>query len=347
MNFENNNKFLLDYANIDAGVGHSMGLFNSFIKIAIYNHLIPTYSEKQLKKSNNADFKFILKKNIKPWLGKGLAETHNIGNSMNDFFMLGKNEVSREKVESLIRRRKIKVIELPAPISPDKSIDDSEKYSEINNIISYYKDENNIAFVLPKGRKDGDCEYLSSRSWFLNKYKAARKLNPIESYFDTSKINVAIHIRRGDLLPGRGFSHLASRMLPDTWYASIINQLYELFGNKISVHIYSEGKNKKYFNELGIESNWNYCDMIDYPVDLFQHIDEPWYLDLEHMINADILVTAKSGFSHLAAVFNEKGIKLTIPMWHSFEGCTNILSVSDQNPSFDTKILKEFFINRI
>lgn len=339
------NKYLIDYANIDAGVGHSMGLFNSFIKISLYNDLIPTYSIHQLKKSNRTDINFILKKILKPLLRRGIAETHNIGSSMNDFFMFGNNEISREEIEIQIqkKKKKIKVIQLPNPFSPEKNIPDSEKYFEINNIINFYKNEDNIAFILSKERKDGDCEYSFTRNWFLNKYKLARTINPIKSYFNNSKINIAIHIRRGDLLPGRSFSHLASRMLPDEWYATIINQLYELLGEKIAVHIYSEGKNKSYLNELGIQNNWKNYEKIKYQIDIFQHIDEPWYLDLEHMINADILVTAKSGFSHLAAIFNEKGVKLTTPMWHSFNGCTNVIDVDEQTANFDTKTLQSFF----
>lgn len=348
MNQENNkiNKYLIDYANIDAGVGHSMGLFNSFIKISLYNDLIPTYSIHQLKKSNKTDISFILKKIIKPLLRKGVAETHNIGNGMHNFFMFGIGEISREEIELQIKKKKIRAVQLPNPLSPEKNIPDSEKYHEINKVINSYKDENNIAFILSNDRKDGDCEYFFTRNWFLNKYKSARAINPIKNYFNTSKINVAIHIRRGDLLPGRSFAQLASRMLPDEWYAKIINQLYELFGEKIAVHIYSEGKNKNYLNEIGIQNNWKNYKKIKYKIDIFQHIDEPWYLDLEHMINADILVTAKSGFSHLAAVFNEKGIKLTVPMWHSFNGCTNIINVDEETANFDTKTLQSFFLTK-
>lgn len=100
------NKYLIDYANIDAGVGHSMGLFNSFIKISLYNDLIPTYSIHQLKKSNRTDINFILKKILKPLLRRGIAETHNIGSSMNDFFMFGNNEISREEIEIQIQKKK-------------------------------------------------------------------------------------------------------------------------------------------------------------------------------------------------------------------------------------------------
>ena len=45
------NRFLIDYDNPDAGIGHSMGFVNRGIKIAMRNQLQFAYAEEQLRKT--------------------------------------------------------------------------------------------------------------------------------------------------------------------------------------------------------------------------------------------------------------------------------------------------------
>ena len=51
-----NNRYILDYDNPDAGIGHSMGIINRALKIAARNNLQFAFSESQLTKSNNKSF---------------------------------------------------------------------------------------------------------------------------------------------------------------------------------------------------------------------------------------------------------------------------------------------------
>ena len=322
-----NNRYILDYDNPDAGIGHSMGIINRALKIAARNNLQFAFSESQLTKSHNKSFKWNLKQVLRTLRGKRSDETHNIGNDLNLMLNPKAFLTSREEVERQIRQGKIRLIELPAfeIHIPSNEQDDELIYRDVDKFIQN-NPEPNIAFKIQKNRF-GDYEYASTRNWFLNAYSNARSVYPIPLIFDPQKVNVAVHIRRGDLLPGRQFSDLSSRMLPDAWYQEVLNAIPSNLSKTIAIHIFSEGKDGKYFSENGTFFSWE-TYFQDARHEIIEHIDSSFIETFHHLLNADILIGSKSGMSHLAGMLS-KATKIMPKMWHSYRGATQLLEVSD------------------
>lgn len=126
------------------------------------------------------------------------------------------------------------------------------------------------------------------------KYWNRRLTDPVVSYFNPDKLNVAIHIRRGsDVNPG-GIAHY-SRYTPDSYYLAIIENLKRHMPN-LDVHIYSEGGLELFSEFLKLKDVYVHsCLKQDYP-NLF--------ITFHHMITSDILVNASSEFSYFTSYMN-------------------------------------------
>lgn len=320
------NRFLLDYDNPDAGIGHSMGIINRALKIAQRNQLEFAYSESQLSKSHTQSFKWRLKQTLRQLRGRKANETHNIGNDLNVMLNPMALLPSREEIEKRIREGEIKLIELP-PFEihiPSNEQKDDAIYQSLDQFIQSHPGPN-IAFKISNNRF-GDYEYASTREWFLNAYSKARERHPIHLSYDVNKLNIAVHIRRGDLLPGRQFSDLSSRMLPDAWYLEILNMILQNTQKPLAIHIFSEGKDGAYHSENGTVFSWkNYFQTT--PHEIHEHIDSDFMSSFHHLLFTDLLIGSKSGMSHLAGMLN-KQYKIMPTMWHSYRGSNQLLEVS-------------------
>ena len=157
------NRFLLDYDNPDAGIGHSMGIINQAIKIADRNQLQFAYSESQLAKSHHTSFKWNLKQRLRKLRGKGTDETHNIGNHLNEMFNPKVLLSSREKVEKRIQRTEIRLIDLPIfeIHIPSNEQDDEAIYQAVDQFIQSHPEPNTAFRVRKNGF--GAYEYASTR----------------------------------------------------------------------------------------------------------------------------------------------------------------------------------------
>jgi hypothetical protein len=332
-----NNRFLIDYDNPDAGIGHSMGIMNRAIKIAARNNLQFAYSEKQLQKSHKQSFSWKLKQSLRKLRGRRANETHNIGDDLNRMLEPKKILTSREDLERKIRRGEVKVIELPAfeIHIPTNDQEDDEIYKAVDAFILQHPGQN-IAFKISNNRF-GDYEYGSSRDWFMKAYIQAREHLAIPLIFDPKKINIAVHIRRGDLLPGRQFSDLSSRMLPDAWYLEILNTILNHLPRSVVIHIYSEGKDGQYRSETGAPFSWKE-HFQNTTHEVHEHIDSDFMSTFHHLLHADILIGSKSGMSHLAGMLGDQ-VKLMPQMWHSYRGTTKLLELPSSQTEIDRQAL--------
>ena len=334
-------RFLIDYDNPDAGIGHSMGIINRAIKVASRNQLQFVYSESQLKKSHSRSLKWNVKQFLRRLRGKKAYETHNIGNALNLMLDLKHFLPSREDLETKIRQGRIKILELPRlqVDIPSNEQNDDEIYQEIDRFIQNNPDTN-IAFKISRNLS-GDYEYASTRAWFLNAYSRAREPYPIPLLFNPNQLNIALHIRRGDLLPGRQFSDLSSRMLPDSWYLEILNAILNHLSKSVAIHIYSEGKDGQYHSETGSPFSWKE-HFQNSGHEVHEHIDSDFMGTFHHLLYADVLIGSKSGMSHLAGMLGNQ-IKLMPQMWHSYRGATKLLEL----PGSQTEIDRQALANHI
>ncbi len=320
------NRFLLDYDNPDAGIGHSMGIINRAVKIASRHQLQFVYSESQLIKSHSKSLKWNIQQLMRLLRGKNVYETHNIGNDLNLMLNIKQLLPSREDLEKQISQKKIKLVELPRlQINiPSNEQNDDEVYQVIDQFIDNHQGCN-VAFKVSQNLS-GDYEYASTKDWFQDAYAKARVSYPIPLVFNPNNLNIAIHIRRGDLLPGRQFSDLSSRMLPDAWYLKILDIIIRHSNKKIAIHIFSEGKEGKYLSENGTPFSWK-AYFQDTPHEITEHIDTNFIDTFHHLLNADVLIGSKSGMSHLAGMLGTC-IKIMPKMWHSYRGASQLLEIS-------------------
>jgi len=158
----------------------------------------------------------------------------------------------------------------------------------------------NTLYVIPNCHKFVDIYpdlYLKLLPKFRHKY--AKSTYKPDLYFDPSKINVAIHIRRGDATQARPEKY-TSNYFVSTIIRECSSALSDL-GVGLAFHIYSEG-NKEEFLDIAHSG-------IDF------HLNENIFTTFHHMVSADVLVMAKSSFSYSAALFS-KGIIIYLPFWH-------------------------------
>lgn len=320
-----NERYLIDEYNPDAGIGHSMGILNRAIKIAQRNHLELIYSEKQLQKSSELTWKWRLHQTLRLLKWKKLEETHNIGDDLNTLLrpadrLLNKRFITASPV-------KFKIIDLPIFDIPIPSNDQND--DDVYRLIDQFIQNNPEPNVIFKVRKipSGDYEYGSTRDWFLGAYKDARQTSPIPNLLTANKLNIAVHIRRGDLLPGRQFNNLSSRMIPDAWYLGLLKIILSKVAQPIAIHIFSEGKNGQYQSELGQPFSW-VEQFPDRDLKVIEHIDSSFLESFNALVHADILVGSKSGMSHLGAVLNQN-IKIMPKMWHSYRGTPKVIEIDD------------------
>jgi hypothetical protein len=117
-------------------------------------------------------------------------------------------------------------------------------------------------------------------------------------HFKRDIINIAVHIRRGDV------SNLqnSDRYLPTTYFKEIIDNLLQQ----------SPGANVCIFTEL-TPGNKEEFNIFSPNIKIISGGDV--LTTFEHLSKADILITSKSSFSYLAALYNENTVMYT-NFWH-------------------------------
>lgn len=179
----------------------------------------------------------------------------------------------------------------------------------VDHIIKSHPEDNVLFFFTESARilleqlnrKDRETMITEIRS----KYSHKRKLNPVVSYFNRNKLNVAVHVRRGaDVAPdGRA----PWRATSDSYYLQIISNIRAVLPQfEIDFHIYSEGPPSIFEIYRGPGIYFHFCP---WPPTNYQDL----FTSFHHMITADILVTATSEFSYFCAHMNPN-ITITLPV---------------------------------
>jgi len=156
----------------------------------------------------------------------------------------------------------------------------------------------NVVFECPYNSFiDIDWTYYSNND-LREKYDLARQETPVSSHFDPNFINVAVHIRRGEI---------NEKKYPQRWistqeYYKIMKKLQEKSRN-LFFHIYSLG-------EIG-----DFKELQDFENIKF-HLNESDLISLDHMVRSDIFVNSKSAFAVLINYLH-KGYKICFP-WDGY-----------------------------
>lgn len=229
-------------------------------------------------------------------LGVSYAHSRFYPEKWERFLNFGRGE---QKAEELIQRGYKKVW---LPLFKEN---DNDELQFIKKIMSSYCSKK-IVFYLELDQIYTQQYGISSV--LKEKFNQEHHIETEELIYQKDSINIAVHIRRGDIEQGlnTGDNELAQRWLDNRYYVRILEQILPLLCNKrYNVYIFSQGK-KKDFQEFADFSNMHYC------------MDMPAMDTFLHMVRADILVTSKSSFSYKPALISD-GIKICpCDFWHGY-----------------------------
>ena len=217
-----------------------------------------------------------------------------------------------EKKVNDLKREGYKLVRLP--------LFDEDKQSEIirvKRIINSYVGKK-VVFVCEQDQFYRDQFGVIEE--IQQKFYNATSRNEDSLQFDTSTYNVAIHIRRGDIVAGQNKikNHTMRWMTNDYFLNALQNTLnYITTDKKVNIYLFSQGK-KEDFIEFERFTNLNYC------------LDMSAIESFLHMVYADVLITSKSSFSYKPALLN-RGLKI-VPanFWHGYPNTKDWIKVSDE-----------------
>lgn len=232
-----------------------------------------------------------------------------------DFILgLGEDEVL---VNDLINRQNYKKVRLPL-FNENKN----QEIELIKGIIQSYT-RSRIVFVCEQDQfyKNQFGVMDDLRRKFRN--SRARKENSL--IFSNDNYNVAIHVRRGDIVVDENNTNenLLMRWQNNEYFKNVLNNVIKTLkiDKQIDIYLFSQGRETD-FEEFNTFQNLRYC--------LGMSAQDSFL----HMIAADLLITSKSSFSYKPALMSE-GIKICPNnFWHGYPNDCKWILV-DEAGNFD------------
>ncbi|QJD94403.1 hypothetical protein HH214_00200 [Mucilaginibacter robiniae] len=241
------------------------------------------------------------------------------------FFGFGEGEIH---ALSLYRNKAIRKVKLPW-FNPDKP----DEVKLIQDIISSYKEPNTL-FELELDQ--GYTRQCDTTKLISDKFFKAKSRNNDQLIYNPDHFNIAVHIRRGDIVieENTANANLEMRWLNNDYYVSILNQVLDTLktDKKIDVYVFSQGEESD-FPEFRQYENLHFC------------LDMGPVESVLHMIHADLLISSKSSFSYKPTLIS-RGTKV-VPgnFWHSYPDDASYI-LADDNGDFDSnKLLNGLKLN--
>ena len=159
-------------------------------------------------------------------------------------------------------------------------------------------------------------------------------------------VNVAIHVRRGEL-----FVIYSDRMLPNSYYVKCMRALHTLFtqaGIPYEFHLHTEvitkptlitadthGILNRITDPVLLTPEDSHMEDFNEFVDCKFHINEYPVDTLKALVLSDVLLASRSSFSYVAALLKNKGVVLFHPFWHGLS--PDWIPCRDATDIFDAK----------
>lgn len=159
------------------------------------------------------------------------------------------------------------------------------------------------------------------------KFYSAPARNNDSLIYSEAHFNIAIHVRRGDIMSDPSNANLAMRYLSNDYFEKVLKQVVDSIQISKPIHIY--------FFSQGIPAD--YPEFLKFP-------NLHWCLDMNaqdsflHLVYADLLITSKSSFSYKPALLNN-GIKVCPKnFWHGYPNTKDWI-LCENDGSFDVNQL--------
>jgi len=214
-----------------------------------------------------------------------------------NFLGFGENEISAKE---LIKNHGYKKVRLP--LFDENNI---KEIDLIKRIIASYLDKK-VVFVAEQDQfyrdQFGVMEQIKQK--FHN--ATARKNDRL--IYSNKNFNIAIHVRRGDIVVGKetNANHLM-RWQDNSYFEKVLSTMIDhlKIEKPIAIYLFSQGKQKD-FQSIEKFQNIHFC------------LDMSAQDSFLHMVYADLLITSKSSFSYKPALLSN-GIKVCPrDFWHGY-----------------------------
>ncbi|MDP3913239.1 MAG: hypothetical protein Q8R96_05825 [Bacteroidota bacterium] len=223
------------------------------------------------------------------------------------FFGFGENETS---AKNLINEHGFKQILLPLF---DES--NSDEIELIKNIIASFHGQK-VVFVAEQDQSYRD--QFGVINDIKNKFYHANARKKDKLIYSNEQFNIAIHVRRGDIVVGQKNkkSNLLMRWQDNEYFTKVLSALIDQFevNKPIAIYLFSQG-------EVADFSIFRKFENIQFCLDMNA---QDSFL---HMVYADLLITSKSSFSYKPALLSN-GIKVCPKdFWHGYPKCNQWILV--------------------
>lgn len=215
----------------------------------------------------------------------------------NDFLGFGMNEANYKD----LLQNGYKKVSLPQFKEMDK-----EQFNVIKKIVASYSDHK-VIFLCEQDQFYRDLNTLIPD--LQQKFYSAPARKNDKLVYNPSNFNIAIHVRRGDIMEDPTNPNLAMRYLSNDYFEKVLKQVVgfvqESTDKPVHIYFFSQG-NPENYPEFASFSNLHWC------------MDMGAMSSFLHMVYADLLITSKSSFSYKPALLN-KGIKVCPEnFWHGY-----------------------------
>jgi hypothetical protein len=205
----------------------------------------------------------------------------------------------------------------------------NEKEISLNKkIIASYSNQK-VVFVAEQDQSYS--KQFGVREVIKQKFNAvpARKKDKI--IFDIESFNIAIHVRRGDIVIGQENqnSNLLLRWQGNDYFEKVLKTVIANVKTTkpVAIYLFSQGEEKD-FPEFNKFANLRFC------------LDMNAQDSFLHMVNADLLITSKSSFSYKPALLSD-GIKVCPKdFWHGYPDSKDFI-LADNEGNFEADKLNK------
>ena len=161
--------------------------------------------------------------------------------------------------------------------------------------------------------ENGPDLYDEVRNEFRKKYFMTEKPKLV---FEEGITNIAVHIRRGDLMTVHRNTR-KRRFTSDEYFISLMSKFNEELRGNCKFYIYTQTPQLK--SEIQRQHNETERDLFanyrNRNMNIELVIDGCPFSDFHHLISADVLVTSKSSFSYVPALFSTNRV-IYNKFWH-------------------------------
>jgi hypothetical protein len=236
-----------------------------------------------------------------------------------DFLGLGEGEIT---LNTLIKTEGYKKVKLP--LFKETEL---QEIGLIKTIIAAYQDKK-VIFVAEQDQyyknQFGNIEELKQKF-----YNAKARKNDVLVY-NKEAFNIAIHVRRGDIVIGQENNNpnLQMRWQDNNYFEKVLTRVLATLksAKPIQIYLFSQGEIKD-FTDFKKFDNIYFC------------LDMSAQDSFLHMVYADLLITSKSSFSYKPALLSN-GIKICPKVfWHGYPN-TNEWILADEDGSLNVNQIK-------